>query len=164
MLAACLLLAIAVIGGTILTFLFDREAPRAARLCMGACIGMALLAGVGFLVALGIGLNPTSLALSAGILLLPLLLLIHRDYRAQILGQFRAAPDLARKKHASTKHVSPKHGSTAAYWIFYVAIALLLGLVFSRAVYEQPDGIYTGFTNNLGDLPLHLQVINSFVH
>jgi hypothetical protein len=170
---ACLLLAIAVAGGTMLTFLFDRQAPRAARLCMGACLGMALLAGVGFLLALWIGLTATSLALDAGILLLPLLLLIPRDYRAQALGQFRRPPPAAKKaastkaastKPASTKIASTKPGSTAGYWIFYVAIAVLLGMVFSRAVYEQPDGIYTGFTNNLGDLPLHLQVINSLVH
>ncbi len=36
-------------------------------------------------------------------------------------------------------------------------------MVFGRAVFERTDGIYTGVTNNLGDLPLHLQVINSFV-
>ena len=35
-------------------------------------------------------------------------------------------------------------------------------MVFNRAVFERPDGIYTGVMNNLGDLPLHLQVINSF--
>src|SRR5262249_14414686 len=28
--------------------------------------------------------------------------------------------------------------------------------------YETPDGIFTAVRNNLGDLPLHLQVINSF--
>jgi hypothetical protein len=46
--------------------------------------------------------------------------------------------------------------------LFYIAIAVLLGLFFSQAVFEQPDGIFTGIENNLGDLPLHLQVINSF--
>ncbi len=41
-------------------------------------------------------------------------------------------------------------------------MAILLAMVFSRAVFERPDGIYTGVINNLGDLPLHFQVINSF--
>ena len=49
------------------------------------------------------------------------------------------------------------------YLVFYLVVAILLAMVFGRAVFERPDGIYTGFTNNLGDLPLHLQVINSFV-
>ena len=158
MLAACLLLAIAVLGGTLLTFVFDPVAPRSARLCMGACLGLALMAGVGFLLALWIGLNAMSLGLTTGILLLPLLLFLSRNYRAQMLGQLREAPVGTKKKHASKKSKG-----RAGYWIFYIAVAILLGLVFSRAVYEQPDGIYTGFTNNLGDLPLHMQVTNSFV-
>ena len=80
MLAACLLLIAAITGGTLLTFLFDRRAPRAARLCMGACIGLALLATLGFLLALVFGLGPATIVLSAVILLLPLLLLLHGEY------------------------------------------------------------------------------------
>src|SRR5262249_10731195 len=34
--------------------------------------------------------------------------------------------------------------------------------VFASAGYETPDGIFTSARNNLGDLPLHLQIINSF--
>ena len=84
MIAACLLLATAVIGGTMLTFLFDSEAPRAARIAMGTCLGLALLAGVGFLFALWMGLNAASIAISAGTMLLPLLLLIGSQYRMQV--------------------------------------------------------------------------------
>jgi hypothetical protein len=43
-----------------------------------------------------------------------------------------------------------------------MAVAILLGMVFGRAAFEKADGIYTGVMNNLGDLPLHLQVIASF--
>jgi hypothetical protein len=156
MLAACLLLAIAILGGTLLTFLVDLSAPRAARLCMGACLGMALLAAAGFLLALRTGLNATCLVMSAVVVLLPLFLLVNPKFRGAIVGQFWPSHDKSRKK-------PPQPGSRGGYWLFYLAITLLLGLVFSRAVYQQPDGIYTGFSNNLGDLPLHLQVINSFV-
>jgi hypothetical protein len=156
MLTACLLLAIAVIGGTLLTFLFDSGAPRAARLCMGACLGMALEAGLGFVFALGMGLNGTSIGLSAAAMLLPLLLLLNPKYRAQALAQFWLSRAPAKKGGTQ------KSNGRIGYWLFYIAIAALLGLVFSRAVFERPDGIYTGIANNLGDLPLHLQVINSF--
>ena len=71
MFAASLLLAIAILGGTLLTFLFDRNAPRGARLCMGATIGMALMATVGFLLALLMGLGTPTIIISAVILLLP---------------------------------------------------------------------------------------------
>ena len=151
MLLAILLLICAITGGTLLTFLFDRVTPRAARLCMGAGIGLALMAIIGFLLALVFGLGATTIILSALLLLLPGLLLLKGDDHVVILSSLGpSAP--------------PKAGSAAGigYLAFYLAIAMLLAMVFSRAIFERPDGIYTGVTNNLGDLPLHLQVINSF--
>ncbi len=151
MFAACLLLAIAILGGTLLTFLFDRNAPRGARLCMGATIGMALMATVGFLLALVLGLGAASITLSAVILLLPGLLLVNPERRAVILNALLPAPATQKSSAAGI-----------GYLAFYLAIAILLAMVFNRAVFERSDGIYTGVMNNLGDLPLHLQVINSF--
>jgi hypothetical protein len=150
MFVACLLLIVAILGGTLLTFLFDRSAPRAARLCMGACIGLALMATVGFLLALLFGLGTATIILSAAVLLLPLLLLLRGEYRSVVLNALRSP--------ASSNPGSKSIG----YLVFYLAIAILLAMVFGRAAFERPDGIFTGVTNNLGDLPLHLQVINSF--
>src|SRR5579871_6218094 len=152
MFAACLLLVIAILGGTLLTFLFDRNAPRGARLCMGASIGMAIMATVGFLLALLLGLGTATIILSAVILLLPLLLLIDSERRTLIFNALRSPASAARKSSLAG----------IGYLAFYLAIAILLAMVFNRAVFERPDGIYTGVMNNLGDLPLHLQVINSF--
>lgn len=152
MFVACLLLAIAILGGTLLTFLFDRSAPRGARLCMGACIGMALMATVGFLLALMLGLGASTIILSAVLLLLPLLLLLNRERRSVILSALRSPASAGRKSSIAG----------IGYLAFYLAIAILLAMVFNRAVFERTDGIYTGVMNNLGDLPLHLQVINSF--
>ncbi|HET9165379.1 MAG TPA: hypothetical protein VFP11_05240, partial [Candidatus Angelobacter sp.] len=126
--------------------------PRGARLCMGATIGMALMATVGFLLALVLGLGAATLLLSAVILLLPGLLLVNRERRAVILNALRPSPSAARKSSIAG----------IGYLVFYLGIAILLAMVFNRAVFERSDGIYTGVMNNLGDLPLHLQVINSF--
>lgn len=150
MFAACLLLITAIVGGTLLTFLFDRSAPRAARLCMGACIGLALLATAGFLLALWLGLGTAAIVLSAVILLLPLLLLLNGEHRALILNGLRSPAS------------SSGPGWSIGYLVFYLALAILLAMVFSRAAFARPNGIFTGVTNNLGDLPLHFQVINSF--
>jgi hypothetical protein len=152
MFAACLLLVSAIIGGTLLTFLFDHSAPRAARICMGASLGLALLASVGFVFALWLGLNAASIALSAAVMLLPFLLFLSAGYRARVVSQFALG----------VRASSQSSGSRAGYVFSYVTIAVVLGMVFSRAVFERPDGIFTGIANNLGDLPLHLQVINSF--
>jgi hypothetical protein len=152
MFAACFLLIIAILGGMLLTFLFDRSAPRGARLCMGASIGMALMATVGFLLALVLGLGAATLILSAVLLLLPLLLLVNRERRTLIVNALRSPASASQRSRIAG----------IGYLAFYLAIAILLAMVFNRAVFERPNGIYTGVMNNLGDLPLHLQVINSF--
>ncbi|MGC2695128.1 MAG: hypothetical protein WA738_04990 [Candidatus Angelobacter sp.] len=151
MIAACLLLIIAIAGGTLLTFLFDHNAPGAARICLGACLGLPLMASIGFLLALAMGLTATSVTLSAVVLLLPFLLLLRRSYRQLVFINL-----------FSRRAASLTSGRNVAYLLFYVAIGILLGLVFDRAVFIRPDGIFTGIVNNLGDLPLHLQIINSF--
>src|SRR5579864_9461005 len=151
MLLAILLLISAITGGTLLTFLFDRSTPRAARLCMGASMGLALMATVGFLLALVFGLGATTIIVTALLLLLPWLLLLNGEYRIVILAALRLNPSS-----------SASSSTGIGYLAFYLAIAILLAMVVNRAVFERPDGIYTGVTNNLGDLPLHLQVINSF--
>src|SRR5262249_9024806 len=156
MLAACTLLVIAVVSGTLLTFLYDRTAPFPARLCMGACTGMALLAGIGFLLALRLGLRPLSITLAAVVLLLPFLLLIWGSF-----GEFVSYRVTLAWQRLSIAF--PPTRATIAYVTFYCLMAILLGLVFGRAAYETAGGIFTGVRNNLGDLPLHLQVISSFV-
>src|SRR5215467_7999160 len=149
MFAACLLLACAITGGTLLTFLFEYGSPRAVRICQGACVGLPILAGIGYLFSLWIGLSAASLAISAFLTLLPLLLLFNVGYRTRVVGQFRG----------------PRTGPfwNIGYIVFYLAIAILLALVFGRVVFERPDGMFSGVLNNLGDLTLHMQVINSFV-
>lgn len=52
---------------------------------------------------------------------------------------------------------------TTLSFVFYAGVALMLWLVFDRAMFEQSSGIYTGLLNNYGDLPFHLSVITSFV-
>jgi hypothetical protein len=45
-----------------------------------------------------------------------------------------------------------------------VALLLLLGFCYRRAMYETPDGIYTGYVDNYADLTLHIGIITGFVH
>ena len=51
---------------------------------------------------------------------------------------------------------------TVGYFLFYLAAALILWKVFSRAVIQDATGLSTGLLNNFGDLPFHLSVITSF--
>ncbi len=156
MLAASLLLVIATLSGTLLTFFYDRSAPFAARLCMGAATGLALLSAIGFLFALRLGLTPATCVLTALALALPFLFLLRTDRRRYILGEIGAA---LRKAAAAARK---PNRITVTYVLFYCVIAILLSAVYSRAAYQTVDGIFTGVRNNLGDLTLHLQVIASF--
>ncbi len=158
MFAACTLLIIATLGGVALTFVYARQEHFAARLCMGLCTGLALMATIGFVLASFLGLNETTIVLSSGFLLLPFLLLLNRVYRERILGEIQGA------SRSFFRAVNHPNWTNAGYLAFYLFMAVLLGLVFARAVFERPDGIYTGLANNLGDLPLHLQVISSFAY
>lgn len=152
MLPACLLLLLAVASGTLLTFWFDRSAALAARIAMGTCIGLSLLAAVGFVFAEFLGMTGTAVALSAVVLFLPGLLLVFAQ-RRNVIGESLAASWTSLRRPTR---------SGFAYLGFYLAIAVLLGLMFGRAAYKTPDGIYTGVVNNLGDLPFHMQAISSF--
>ena len=146
MLLSSLLLLIAICGGTLLTFIYDRQSSFATRLAIGASTGLALLATAGFLFSWWAGLGLTSIALAAALLLLPWCLFLTPRYRQTILGAARGS-------------LHPDRDAL----LFYAAMALLLAVVFARAFFIQNGAIYTGLVNNLGDLPLHLQIISSFV-
>jgi hypothetical protein len=147
---------IAIAGGALVTYLFDEDAPLVARLSMGACLGFAALGLFGFILASIFGLNFLSLLLSAALLATPLLLLLQPSRRAQVSAEMERA---LRGVRRAILHPTRR---TNVYILFSALAALLLWLVFDRAMIEFPDGIYTGVKNNFGDLPFHLSVITSF--
>jgi hypothetical protein len=149
---ACILLTVAVAGGTLLTFFYLPKSSVSLRLCIGACTGAALLATLGFLLSSFLGLTSRSIALAGGLTALPVLLLLTAQYREQIRAETTVAFEQIRER------------KKLYLLLFYAGIALLLALVFARNMLERPAGIYTGVQNNLGDLPFHLQVISSFVY
>lgn len=156
MLFALALALVAIAGGAALTYLFDEDAPLVARLCMGACIGFAALGLFGFILASLLGFTSVALILTAVVVASPLVLLINVKRRAEVSADFHEA---ARSLHRAVLHPTRQ---TTSYTVFYAFVAILLWLVFDRAMVELPDGIYTGVQNNYGDLPFHLSIITSF--
>lgn len=147
---------IAIASGTLLTYTYDEDAPLVSRLCGGACIGFALMALVGFVLALLFGLNPATIAASAVLLLLPLLLLKSKSTRDQINA------DVDRGLKAISRASFKPDRWAFIYFFFYAGAMIVMWLVFDRALLDKPDGIYTGVLNNYGDLPFHLSVITRF--
>lgn len=156
MIASLALSLLAIASGTLLTYAYDEDAPLAARLCTGACIGFAALALIGFVLALCFGLNLYTIALTAALLLLPGLLLNRQSTRDQINS------DIDHALKAISRASSKPDRWAFIYFLFYAAVAVGMWLVFDRALLDKPDGYYTGVLNNYGDLPFHLSVITRF--
>src|SRR5712664_3714186 len=147
---------IAIASGALLTYTWDEDAPLASRLCTGACIGFALLGLIGFALALLIGLTTTTLVVTALLLATPALLFRNPQIRTQI------DKDLQTTTRAISRATTSPDRWALIYFLFYAMVAIVMWLVFSRAMFEKPEGIYTGVLNNYGDLPFHLSVITRF--
>ena len=156
MIASLALSLIAIASGTLLTYTYDEGAPLASRLSSGACIGFAAMALVGFVLALLFGLNPYTNGFTAALLLLPVLLLKSRSIRNQIDQDINQA-----LKAISRASAKPDRWAFI-YFLFYAGVAIVMWLVFDRALLEKPEGLYTGVLNNYGDLPFHISVITRF--
>ena len=156
MTASLVLSLIAIASGTLLTYTYDEGAPLASRLSSGACIGFAVMALLGFVFALLFGLNPYTISFTAALLLLPLLLLKSRPIRNQI------DQDINQALKAISRASSKPDRWAFIYFLFYAGVAIVMWLVFDRALLEKPEGMYTGVLNNYGDLPFHISVITRF--
>jgi hypothetical protein len=147
---------IAIASGTLLTYTYDEDAPLASRLCSGACIGFGSFGLVGFILASFFGLTMVALGLTGAVLATPFLLLINEAHRARVDDEFNRA-------WQAISRASSRPGRWAViYFLFYAAVAIVMWLVFSRALLDKPDGIATGVLNNYGDLPFHISVITRF--
>ncbi len=133
--------------GTLWTFLLDRESSFSVRVASGTVLCFAVFSYIAFLLSCLIGLNAVSIFLALLVVLLPSLWLWPR-YRVLENQQWR-------EWTGSWRHQWKSH-------LLNLVLLGLLFLVFNRALYEKPGGIYTGYANNLGDSAFHLQITNSF--
>ena len=145
-------------SGTVTTYLYDEGASLASRLCAGACIGLAALGLVGFVIASFLGLTPLAIALTVLVLAIPFVTLRDATRRRAV------EDDLSYALQRIRRSLLYPSEAPFGYVLFYAAISIILWQVFSRAMIEVPDGIYTGVLNNFGDLPFHLSVITSFAY
>jgi hypothetical protein len=153
---ALLLYLFFILAGVVSTYLFDRaQGHFLTRLAGGTAIGLALLASLGFLWALLWGSIAKGIILAFVPAVCALTVLIQADIRRSIasdlIATFESCRDLVRRPWTFAFGLLP----------FGILVAFL-AIVFGRVLFESQDGLYTGFTNNLGDLPFHLQVTNSF--
>jgi hypothetical protein len=148
MITSLLLALLVTVSGTVATYLYDENAPLAARL---AALGL-----VSFVVASFIGLSGAAIVFSTAICCSPLALLTD----SATLKELRQ--DLEATNQSVRRFFSRPDAKTIGYVLFYAGVIIVFWKVFSRAVIEDQSGLSTGLLNNFGDLPFHLSVITSF--
>ena len=152
MLISLLLLALIASGGVALTYLVAEDEPLMWRISAGSIVGSTAFGVIAFVAACTIGFNAGTIIGSLVVTMLPLLLMRRTEYRS------RFRHDWAKAK-GKFQGVNAKKLLGFAYYLFFF---LVFWFFFDRAAFQITDGIHTGGTQNLGDLPLHLGAISSF--
>ncbi len=150
-----LLFLAAVAGGSLVTYSYDRRLPPLARVADGLALGLAALGLVGFVLAMRWGLTGIVIAVSAVAVVLPGALLLSARYRRAVVRDVSAATwiDVASPSPRTLLRAAVALGGMFVLW-----------RVAARTMYVRTDGIYTGVSHNIGDLPFHLTVINRFAY
>jgi hypothetical protein len=155
-LAAAALVLLATVSGAIVSYAWDDDAGIVTRLGYGAATGLAAVAIVGYLGAQLAGITAGTL-LAAIVAALPLAAL--RDGRLHD----RVAADWGDLRDELRRVGRGERGAVAAA-VYSVAAVVFLAVVFERVIVFRDGGLLTGYVNNLGDLPFHMQVTSSFAY
>ncbi len=158
MIGSLLLALVAVAGGYVATYTFDRSTPVYARLAMGAVLGFTVLAFSGFIAALVLGLNVVALLVATGVTAIPFVTLRSADRRAAIATDLGVT---ARDAGAAARR--PTVGTVIGA-VYAGAIGLVTWLVADRTLFATSEGLSINNVNNLGDLPYHLGITASFAY
>ncbi len=152
MLLSVILISLITIGGLSLTYLFAEDEPFLWRICAGNVVGSAVFGLLCFLLACFFGFTIATISLSFLVSLAPLLLFVKETNRAKFRTDWRRAK--GKLEGANLKKIL----QFAYYFLFFIVFYLF----FERAIFETTDGIFTGASQNFGDLPFHLGAIFSF--
>jgi hypothetical protein len=152
MVLSFILILLVALSGVVLTYFFAKDETLLWRISAGNVVGSALFGLIGFVIANFFGLSTLTALISLVISLIPLVLLTKKDIKHRFLLDWRAAK-------SRTQGISYKKLLRVLY---YIGFFLLFVFFFDRAMYETQAGIFTGASQNLGDLPFHLGAIFGF--
>ena len=158
MILGWVLVFVAIASGSLITYIYDQDAPFSGRICAGTCIGFAVLGLVGFFYASFLGLTKLCLVLSGTTLATLLVLLMRPQLRAQIGSDVQETWRLLRQG------VARPDRRVISLTALYLLLAVILWFVCDHAVFERDGAIWTSAIHNNGDLPFHTSIIASFVH
>ncbi len=151
LISALIIIAIA-FGGMALTYLVADKETFLWRLAVGNVVGSAVFGLAAFGLALLFGFSVVTVGVAIAITVLPLALLYKGERRSKFLNDWAKAKG---KLQGGTLDRFAGFG----YYAFFL---ILFWLFFGQTMYETAAGIFTGGSNNLGDLPFHLGAILGF--
>jgi len=138
-----LVLVLLTISGALVTSFCQRDKDPIFRLAFGHLVGTVAFSAITFCLALIFGFSKLTVSIGFFISCLPLVFLLRslKDFLRDYKGIEKSWDSL----------------------VFYALLMLLMYFFFQRAIFITDEGIFTGAAHNLGDLPLHLGIIYSFV-
>jgi hypothetical protein len=151
MLVSILLILLVAAGGFALTYTIESDGPFLWRAAAGLVIGSSIYGTLSFVIGCFTGLaiaSPVALAIT----LVPLLLFRDRERWRRFKIDWQRA----------TNKMQGGSWAKSLRFAFYAFFFLLFCFFFSQAMYQTTAGIFTGGSNNLGDLPFHLGAIFGF--
>ncbi|MFL6466467.1 MAG: hypothetical protein ACJ72Z_00765, partial [Pyrinomonadaceae bacterium] len=140
-------------GGFALTYILESEEPLLWRFAAGSVIGQCVFGTVLFLFTFVLGLNYAAIITAAAVACAPLLLLRKQGYRRAFDNDWSKAK--GKVQGSNPKKLLP--------FIYYFGFFLFFIFFFDRVMMITDEGVFTGGSNNLGDLPFHLGIIYSFI-
>ncbi|MDH3528647.1 MAG: hypothetical protein OEQ28_03705 [Acidobacteriota bacterium] len=152
MILSLLLILTITAGGFGLTYILESERTFLWRLAAGSVIGSAIFGVVCFFLSVLAGLNFFTIIIAAGLAFLPVLC-VRSGHHKKL---FRHDWDKAKGR---IERFTVGRAKNFAYYVFFL---VLVAAFFDRAMIVTAEGIFTGASNNLGDLPFHLGAIYSF--
>jgi hypothetical protein len=152
MLLSLIVILLIAFSGFALTYLFADDEPFLWRLSAGNIIGAGVFGLAGFLVASLFGLYPATVLIALLISILPLLLFTKKDVKKKLRLDWGKAK--GKMQGANFKKIL-----RFGYYAFFF---VLFWFFFERVMFETSRGIFTGGSQNLGDLPFHLGAIFGF--
>lgn len=152
MLLSLLLISLITVGGLALTYIISDDEPLMWRLAAGCVTGTAVFGMAGFVLANFAGLSIATALIMFAVILLPLLIFRRKDRKRAFAADWNRAKNRLQGK--SFRRILP--------FVYYAFFFLLFLFFFERTMFFRDGGIFTGGSNNLGDLPFHLGAIFSF--
>ena len=152
MLISLVILLFVTLGGLALTYLVEREEPLMWRVAAGNVVGCALFGSIAFLLAMILGPSAGTVIAALVLTAAPAVLLLKGPRREALMRDWG---------RAKGKLDGANMGKILRF-AYYLGFAILFVFFFDRAMWQTAEGIFTGGSNNLGDLPYHLGAIYSF--